>query len=139
MSKDLSRVVEFISDHHVMSLATSDKDGELSICSLFYVYDDKSNTFIVASSPDTTHIKNIQTNPDVAFNILLETKEIGKIQGLQSSGTFLALEDSGLKKLYFLKYPYALAMNPKLWRIDVKKFKYTDNRLGFSKKIKIEF
>jgi len=138
MSSDLDRVVKFINKHHVMSLATS-VDDDLSICSLFYVYDEKSNCFIVASSEDTKHIKNIKQNEKVALNILLETKEVGKIQGLQVGASFKKLDDISLKKLYFFKFPYALAMNPQLWKIDVKNFKYTDNRLGFSKKIKIEF
>ncbi|MEJ2373224.1 MAG: hypothetical protein P8Y16_05450, partial [Sulfurimonas sp.] len=68
-------------------------------------------------------------------NILLETKEIGKIQGLQFRGIFRKNEDKELSKLYFKTFPYALALQPKLWIIDVDYFKLTDNRLGFGKKI----
>ncbi len=71
----------------------------------------------------------------VAGNILLETKTVGKIQGLQFKGEFKLLEDESLKKLYFKTFPYSLAMLPKLWQIDVSNFKMTDNRLGFGKKI----
>lgn len=41
-----------------MSLATS-AGSELSVCNLFYAYDEKKISFVVASSDDTTHIKNI--------------------------------------------------------------------------------
>ena len=131
---DLKKIVEFIAQHHVMSLATTYQD-ELSVCSLFYAYSEEKNIFVLASSDDTTHIKHINYNPRVAGNILLETKSVGKIQGLQFRGVFKELEDKELKKLYFKAFPYALALNPKLWTIEINYFKMTDNRLGFGKKI----
>jgi uncharacterized protein YhbP (UPF0306 family) len=129
---DLEKIEAFIEKHHALSLATSDGD-ELSVCSLFYAYD--GLTFIVASSEDTTHIKHILKNQKVAGNILLETKEVGKIQGLQFRGIFTTLGDEKLKKLYFKRFPYALAMRAKLYKIEVDYFKLTDNRLGFGKKL----
>ncbi len=134
MSADLEKIALFIKEHHVMSLATSDKE-ELSVCSLFYAYDVSSNSFVVASSEDTIHIKHVKRNLQVAGNILLETKTVGKIQGLQFKGEFLSLEDERLKKLYFKAFPYALALRPTLWQIKAHHFKMTDNRLGFGKKI----
>lgn len=134
MSTDLAKIKEFIDEHHVMSLATSDVD-ELSVCSLFYAYSNEKNSFVVASSDDTLHIKHIGKNKRIAGNILLETKTVGKIQGLQFRGDFIPLEDLELKKLYFKNFPYALALSPKLWQIQVNYFKMTDNRLGFGKKI----
>ena len=65
----------------------------------------------------------------------METKVVGKIEGVQFRGEFLPLEDDELKKLYFKNFPYALAMNPKLWQIKIDYFKLTDNTLGFGKKI----
>ncbi len=129
---DLEKIEAFIEKHHALSLATSDGE-ELSVCSLFYAYD--GLRFIVASSEDTTHIKHILKNQKVAGNILLETKEVGKIQGLQFRGKFTALDEGKLKKLYFKRFPYALAMMVKLWKIEVDYFKLTDNRLGFGKKL----
>ncbi len=134
MHKDLQKINEFISNHHVMSLATTDKE-DVSVCSLFYAYDENNLCFVVASSDDTLHVKHLLKNPAVAGNILLETDEVGKIQGLQFRGRMLPLESASLKKLYFKTFPYAVAMMPKLWQIEVNYFKLTDNRLGFGKKI----
>lgn len=134
MNKDLLKIEEFLAQHHVMSLATTDfKD--LSVCSLFYAYSNEQHSFVVASSNSTTHIEHIQKNPNISGNILLETKTVGKIQGLQFWGEFRLLEDESLKQLYYKAFPYALALLPTLWKIDIKKFKMTDNRLGFGKKI----
>ena len=135
MSSDLEKISTFIAKHHVMSLASSSSDDELSVCNLFYTYDADKYSFVVASSNDTTHIQNILKNSKVAGTIVLETKTVGKIQGLQFRGSFLPLDDSNLKKLYFETFPYALAMNPTLWQIKIDYLKFTDNRLGFGKKI----
>lgn len=134
MDADLKKITTFIDKHHVMSLATF-SDDELSVCSLFYVYDEVKQSFIVASSDETTHIKHIQHNSKIAGNILLETHKVGEIKGLQFKGEFLALKENTLKLQYFKKFPYALALNPTLWQIKVDFFKMTDNTLGFGKKI----
>ena len=134
MSSDLDKIDSFLQKHHVLSLATSDLT-ELSVCNLFYVFNLEKLSFVVASSDETTHIKNIMKSSQVAGGVVLETKIIGKIQGAQFRGEFLVLEDEALKKSYFSRFPYAIAMNPKLWQIKVSYFKFTDNTLGFGKKI----
>ncbi len=129
----LEKIELFLDKHHVMSLATSDAD-ELSVCNLFYAYDKKEKTFVVASNDETLHVGHVLNNPNVAGTVVLETKTVGKIQGLQFRGKFTVLDDENLKKLYFKAFPYAVAMSPKLWQIKIDFFKYTDNRLGFGKK-----
>ena len=132
--KDLEKIASFIKEHHVMTLATTDFES-VSACSLFYAYDASSQTFIVASADDTTHVEQTQKNAHIAGNILLETKSVGKIQGVQFRGVFALLDNPAHKKLYFKEFPYAIALAPKLWSIEVDYFKMTDNRLGFGKKI----
>lgn len=134
MAKELEKINSFIEAHHVMSLATA-KELDLTVCSLFYAYSKEERSFVVASSDETRHIKNIKQNKIVAGNILLETKSIGKIQGLQFRGEFVLLEDKHLRELYFKEFPFALAMQPKLWKIRVNYFKLTDNRFGFGNKL----
>ncbi len=138
MGNDLEKITAFIEQHHVLSLATS-LDNLPSVCSAFYIYDAQSHSFVIASSEETLHIKQVKVNKNVAGNILLETKEIGKIQGLQFFAKMQTLEDERLKKSYFKRFPYALALLPKLWQIEVSRFKLTDNRLGFGKKIIYEY
>jgi len=134
MQNDLLKIDTFLQKHHVLSLCSTD-GIDLSACNLFYAFDMTCNSFVVASSDETTHVKNILQNPKVAGTIVLETKIVGKIEGLQFRGEFLALEEKSLKSLYFKHFPYALAMNPKLWQIKVNYFKLTDNTLGFGEKI----
>lgn len=133
-NSDLDKIDSFLAKHHVLSLATS-SDGELSACNLFYAFDKAKLSFVVASSDDTTHIQNILKNPSVAGTVVLETKTVGKIQGVQFRGEFSRSQDKELEKLYFGSFPYALLMKPKLWIIKINYFKMTDNTLGFGKKI----
>ena len=137
MSKDLEKISLFLNKHHVLSLATT-FDGELSVCSLFNAYSKKENSFVVASSDETLHIKHINKNNKIAGNIFLETKIIGKIQGVQFRGEFLALDNEDLQKIYFKSFPHAKLMKPKLFQIKVNYFKMTDNTLGFGRKIIFE-
>jgi len=131
--KNLEKITAFIKKHHLLTLATS-KENMPQVANLFFAYDEENIAFIVASDTKTEHIQNVLQNENVATSVALETDEVGKIQGLQCKARMFkaSLED---KKLYFKKYPYAIAMNPNIWKIEVDEMKYTDNRLGFGKKL----
>lgn len=127
----IEKIEAFISRHHLLSLATM---GErLWCCSMFYAYDSQSISFIVASDETTEHMNNVLQNPHIAGTVALETKTVGKIQGIQFSGVMSKAEKKGYD-LYFKAFPYARIMNPILWRIRLDEIKMTDNTLGFGKK-----
>ena len=132
---DKEAIEEFISKHHVLVLATLNDEHGVETCSLFYAYDASQHCFVFASDPATHHVQNAMANPSVAAAIHLETQEVGKIQGVQIEGSFIQTPSASQKRLYFKRFPYALAMKPKLWGVRVKRFKYTDNRLGFGTKL----
>jgi uncharacterized protein YhbP (UPF0306 family) len=76
------RIIEFIDSHHVLTLATT--TGTFPYCAnCFYVYLPDENTFVFASDTATIHGSSMLQNPQVAASIVLETKTVGKIQGLQ--------------------------------------------------------
>ena len=133
MPKTLEKVALFLAKHHLLSLSTS-SDNKPHSASLFYAYDPKSVSFIVASDAKTEHIKNVLTNPNVSGTVALETDEVGKIQGIQFQAQMKeATKEEGT--LYFKAFPYAKVMHPTLWLITVYTIKMTDNRLGFGKKL----
>lgn len=126
------KVISFIQNHHLLSLATM---GErLWCCSMFYAYDAENISFIVASDETTEHMNNVLQNPYTAGTVALETKTVGKIQGIQFSGVIAKAEVKG-SELYFKAFPYARIMNPTLWEIRLDEIKMTDNTLGFGKKV----
>lgn len=128
----IEKIERFIGEHHLLSLAT--RGERLWCCSMFYAYDPKTVSFIVASDETTEHMNNVAQNLDVAGTVALETKTVGKIQGIQFTGVMEQCSD-GLKSLYFEEFPYARIMNPTLWIIRLDEVKMTDNTLGFGKKI----
>ncbi len=131
MEKIASKIAIFIQQHHLLSLATFGE--ELWCCSLFYAYDEQTKMFMVATDTQTLHGSNVVCNTNVAGTVALETKTIGKIQGIQFRG--IMTQDNVNKELYFKTFPYALAMNPTLWSIRLDEIKMTDNTFGFGKKI----
>lgn len=129
---DMIKSIEtFLGKHHLLSLATS---GERLWCaSMFFAYDAQEIVFIVASDPDTEHMGNVLKNRYVAGTVALETKTVGKIQGIQFCGE-MTLCDKG-EDIYFKAFPFARVMNPTLWTIRLDEIKMTDNTLGFGKKL----
>lgn len=132
-----SRIEFFLHEHHVAGLATSFLD-EPYCCSVFYAFMPKEQALVITSSKETKHIKDTCHNMFVAGSIHLETEEIGKIQGLQFQGMLYepAGEEWRKAKLAYLKrFPYALLSGSSIWLIRFSFLKYTDNRLGFGKKL----
>jgi uncharacterized protein YhbP (UPF0306 family) len=131
------KFVEFIEDHHVLTLSTV-QDNQPYTSNCFYVYLPEHNMFVFTSDKETRHGKEMLENPNVGANIVLETKTIGKIQGLQIMGVAEELQSAELKlgkKAYLKKYPYAVLKLETMWGLKVDFLKLTDNRLGFGKKL----
>ena len=93
---------------------------------------------MVTTDPETRHGAEFRSNPSVAGTIALETKRVGRIRGIQFTGTVREPEGEGLtraRKIYLKRFPYALAADLHLWIISPDHIKLTDNRLGFGTKI----
>jgi uncharacterized protein len=130
----LKRIEAFLADHHVMTLATVAADHTPRTAHLFYAYDPDAVRFVVASDSKTEHMRNVARNAYIAAAVALETKTVGKVQGIQIEGVMRAAEaEEGA--LYFKAFPYARVMSPELWVIEPREMKLTDNRLGFGKKL----
>jgi uncharacterized protein YhbP (UPF0306 family) len=134
MSAVPDKIIRFILEHHVLTLATCSVSSP-QCANLFYAYVEEENAFIAASDETTEHMTNALGNPQIAGSIVLETKTVGKIQGLQFKGLIEPADDDAAAAAYFKAFPYARAMNPTLWRIVPLSMKLTDNRLGFGKKL----
>jgi len=132
-----SRIVEFIEEHHVLTLATV-KDNIPWCSNCFYAYHKEENIFVFTSDLDTRHAKEAMENEYVAASIVLETSVVGKIQGLQISGRVYMPDGEFLKianKRYMKRFPFAQLMKTNLWILEPARYKMTHNRLGFGKKL----
>ncbi|MEI7499623.1 MAG: pyridoxamine 5'-phosphate oxidase family protein [Bacteroidota bacterium] len=134
------RIVDFIREHHILTLAVS-KNNIPYCATCYYAYLPEQNQFIFTSGYETRHIRDPKEggNYRVAGAIALETKIVGKIRGIQFAGVIREPEGEELKKArsaYLKRFPIARLMSDlTLWLLDPDFIKMTDNRLGFGKKL----
>jgi len=131
------RIVKFFRKHHVLTIATT-FDNEPWCASCFYVYLRDENALVFTTDIKTRHGKEFLQNQKVAGSVALETNIIGKIRGIQFQG--IVSEPAGemiqkSKTAYLKRFPVAMLMETHLWIVSLTLIKYTDNRLGFGKKL----
>ncbi len=131
------KIIRFIKQHHILTLATSNKNKPYC-CTCFYAYLEEKNIFILTSDKDTKHASDIMEQDYIAGAIALETYIVGKIRGVQFTGKIKEAKGSELKdlrKAYLRKFPFAILKQTPLWSVEPDFIKMTDNRLGFGKKL----
>lgn len=131
------KIMAFIRRHHVMTLATSDADG-MWCANLFYAWIPSLCGFVFTTDADTRHGRQLAANPAVAGSIVLETRIVGRVQGLQFTGRASCPEGPVLaaaRAAYLKRFPYAAAAPLTLWLVELETCKLTDNTLGFGKKL----
>ena len=128
------RFIKFIKKHHVLTLATVSGEGMPYVANCFYAYDAKRNVLVFTSDTTTRHGTEMATNANVAISIVLETRIVGRVQGLQIVGTAERGDDEA-RKSYIKRFPYAAAAPLELWMVRPSMMKLTDNTLGFGKKL----
>ena len=137
MEKPEKRIINFIQKHHVLTMATSISDRPWCV-NCFYTYLENENALIFMSDEGTRHMQEASVNSNVSGSIVLETETIGKIQGIQFEGLLVKPSETTVgkyKKAYLKRFPYAIVSNSPVWAILLTHIKFTDNRLGFGKKL----
>lgn len=137
MNEKYEAVVRFIKEHHVLTLAVC--EDNLPYCfNAFYVFLEEDASFVFASDRETRHVRTAERNRKVAGSVVLETDEVGKIQGLQFCGEIRELQGGLTAKgriAYLKRFPYAVLSTAPLWTVEMDYAKLTDNRFGFGKKM----
>jgi uncharacterized protein YhbP (UPF0306 family) len=125
------RIVRFLKEHHVLTLATC-AEGRPWCANCFYVFMENEAGFVITSDMETRHIQEALANTHVSGAIVLESDIAGKIQGIQFEGK-LKIPDQLLTKKakisYLKRFPMTSFMQTTLWYLEVSYFKFTDNRL----------
>ena len=132
------RILDFIGEHHVLTVACVSQAAAPWCANAFYVFDTEEEGFIITSEEKTRHAQLFLENPLVAGSVVLETEEIGKICGLQFTATVRRCEGGVFDRCrlkYLRRFPYAVFKGGEVWMLRAETLKYTDNRLGFGKKL----
>ena len=131
------RIVRFLKKHHVLTLATS-VDNHPYCASLFYAWLEEEQAFVFTSSLTTKHAADALAHDEVAGSVILESRTVGKLQGIQIRG-HMYRPVGGLqakaRKRYLKRFPYAAVVDLELWILEADWMKMTDNTLGFGKKL----
>ena len=128
------RFIKFIKKHHVLTHATVNGEGMPYVANCFYAFDAKRNLFVFTSDLATRHGAEMAANSSVALSVVLETRIVGRVQGLQVTGRALRGDDEA-RKCYIKRFPYAAAADLELWMVEPTMMKLTDNTIGFGKKL----
>ena len=128
------RFAKFIAKHHVLTLATVNSEGKPYVANCFYAYDKRRNRFVFTSDLTTRHGQEMAENRRVALSVVLETRVVGRVQGLQVEG-IAEQGDEEAKRTYIKRFPYAAVAPLTLWMVEPTMLELTDNTLGFGTKL----
>ena len=79
------RITRFLRRHHVLTLSTCSERGSWT-AHCFYAFMPDNQALVFTTDPETRHGREMLQNPNVSGGIMLETKVIGKIRGIQLTG-----------------------------------------------------
>lgn len=150
------KVLDYLRDHHVLSLATVGPDGPAA-ASLFYACDDALNLYFL-SDPASQHCVNLEANPRVAVTVHGDQDDWREIQGAQLWGTAGQVTDPDELRhalvAYTARFPFVGemmrspdALSPGLvsrlraarfYRITPQRVRWIDNTVGFAHKEEFE-
>jgi len=128
------RVIKFIRRHHVLTLSTVSEAGEPWAAHVFYAWDAGRERFVFMSDDATAHSAHMDACREVAVSIALETRMVGRLQGCQIRGRAVRGDDAA-RRAYIKRFPFAAAADTPVWTVEPDYAKFTDNTLGFGKKI----
>lgn len=134
------KIESFLESQKNLTLCTS-VDNTPHCASCFYAYVSEGHFVVFKSDRKTKHICNAFINDKVAGTIIPNIDKIGTIKGIQFIGKFIVPTGvfvEQMKKKYYGKYPFALALAGDLWGIELQSVKMIDNTLGFGKKLSWE-
>ena len=112
-----------IKENRFLSLATTNKKGEIWATPLSYSYDEGCN-FYVTTAVDSVHINHVRANPYVAFSIFDSTRRVSDIDGIQVYGIMGEVEPNELERIVKAYYLHVFPdpNERKLWEAPAEYF-----------------
>jgi uncharacterized protein YhbP (UPF0306 family) len=139
------RLLRFLREHQVLTLAVNEAGVSAYAAALFYVVDDDLQLYVV-TDPATRHGQAMMANPSVAGTIQRDRQQWHEIRGVQFRGLCQQLHGNARAagwqmysaKFPFLQKPNAILtqelVNTAMWRIEPTWMRLIDNRSGFGHK-----
>ncbi|EOL9021223.1 YhbP family protein [Cronobacter dublinensis] len=133
----LDAISQWLAKQHVVTYCVGREDA-LWCANAFYVYDRERVAFYLLSDTKSRHGEMAGRQARVAGTVNGQTKTVTRIRGVQFAGELRlveAPESEALRERYNRRFPVARVMSSPLWEIRLDEIKFTDNTLGFGKKL----
>ncbi|WP_379931911.1 YhbP family protein [Enterobacter sichuanensis] len=133
----LAAINRWLAKQHVVTWCVY-HEGEMWCANAFYNYDPERVAFYVMSEDKTRHAQMTGQQAKVAGTVNGQPKTVALIRGVQFKGEIRRLdgeESDARRKHYTRRFPVAAALKAPVWEIRLDELKFTDNTLGFGKKL----
>lgn len=126
-------IAAFIAGQKVATVACASEN--IPYCfNCYYSFMEQEGLLVYKSSFGTHHEDLLSRNKRVAGTIIPEEISVATIRGIQFEGVLLDDQlDLSIKasSSYYLRYPFAMAMPGKIYVLEIRHIKFTDNTRGF--------
>ena len=129
-------IVDFINECKVATVCGALEDKPYCF-NCYYSFMEQDGLLVYKSSFGTKHEKMLELNANVAGTIIPEQIDLATLRGIQFEGLLMKESiDITMKasSSYYLRFPFAMAVPGKIYIIELKKIKFTDNSKGFGYK-----
>jgi len=133
----LAAISRWLAKQHVVTWCVANR-GELWCANAFYIYDPQKVAFYLLSEDHTRHSQMTGLQANIAGTVNGQPKTVALIRGVQFTGEIRRLEESesvGPRAQYNRRFPVARMLSAPMWEIRLTEIKFTDNTLGFGKKL----
>lgn len=133
----LAAINRWLAKQHVVTWCVANR-GELWCANAFYIYDAQKVAFYVLSEDRTRHAQMTGLQAPVAGTVNGQPKTVALIRGVQFAGEIRRLneeESAAPRAQYNRRFPVARVLSAPMWEIRLIELKFTDNTLGFGKKL----
>ncbi|EAN0853036.1 YhbP family protein [Salmonella enterica] len=134
----LTAISRWLAKQHVVTWCVC-HEGELWCANAFYLFDAQHVAFYLLTDDKTRHAQMSGACAPVAGTVNGQPKTVARIRGVQFKGEIRRLEgqeSDAARKAYLRRFPVARVLPAPVWEIRLDEIKFTDNTLGFGKKMR---
>ncbi len=128
----------YLLENKIATVCFIDESHKPYCINCFYAFDKTNGLLIFKSSNGTYHDSLVSNEGFTSGTILSNEHDLTKLKGIQFSGKIInspAMHKLKLNTLYLKKYPMSLLIDGYYWGVVLNFIKFTDNTLGFGRKI----
>ncbi|EBB2409613.1 hypothetical protein CJE35_17330 [Salmonella enterica] len=133
----LTAIGRWLAKQHVVTWCVQ-HEGELWCANAFYLFDAQNVALYLLTEDKTRHAQMSGARAPVAGTVNGQPKTVARIRGVQFKGEIRRLEgqeSDAARKAYLRRFPVARVLPAPVWEIRLDEIKFTDNTLGFGKKL----